>query len=434
MVLNEYEEFREYYDRYHEAMSEPQVGELIESARRDMRRVKAEDKFFFTPRFLPEGLICDQLRRCEKTIEVVNRILSENREGEKTPLSDIIPRRRQYNVPMADMYEKAVELVDPGFPSVMESRIDGCILPDHSLVSYEINANRAGWENSRSFCDIYNRYLSGLLPAGSRTVDFADGWEKIIKHVLRKTGGKKAVYLTEQTGKESVMALRERGIDIDFMRFQDLPALMESGEVSITKDDFCFRGEKVDLVCRFLRTHQVLEVPQLCECVKAGNVRLINQMDAFFGGIKTLLIKLSDADALSPYAKPEEIITIPKSEFLRDTATSDLSERKDRCVLKFGNRGGGKAVFFGIDLQKLEWQELLDNSRKRYPETAMVQDFVEPSLTPVFDSGGISLMNATCDVFVFAPGREEAGGVFSRCSFENLVNFKTGGIKQTVFV
>ena len=434
MVLNEYEEFREYYDLYLEAMSAPGTGALIDSARKDMRKVKAEDKFYFTPRFLPMGLLNDHFRRCENTIAVINKILKENREGENTPLSDIIPRRKQYNVPMSNMYERAVELVDPKFPSIMESRVDGCLREDHSFVSYEINANRAGWENSRAFCDIYNKRLRHLLPGGSRTIDFADGWEKIIKYALGKIGGSKAIYLTEQTGRESVMALRRRGIDIEFMRFSDLPALVKSGEVSMTKDDFCFRGEKVDLICRFLRTHQVLEVPQLCECVKAGNVHLINQMDAFFGGLKTLMIRLSDADVVSPYARPEDIIDIPKSAFLRDVATKQLSDSKDRCVLKFGNRGGGKAVHFGVDMQGREWQELLDNSRRRYPETAMVQDFIEPSLTPVFDRGGISLLNTTCDVFVFTAEKPEAGGVFSRCSYENLVNYKTGGIKQTVFV
>jgi hypothetical protein len=64
----------------------------------------------------------------------------------------------------------------------------------------------------------------------------------------------------------------------------------------------------------------------------------------------------------------------------------------------------------------------------------MVQKYIEPSVSPVYDSGGMSLMNTTCDVFVFTTDKPRSAGVFSRCSHENLVNFKTGGIKQTVFV
>ena len=432
MVYDEYEKHRALYDEYLERLAEAGGDALIYQARKQMRKVKAEDKFFFTPRFLPKSLVAGHIERCENTFKVVNRILKENREGEKTPLSDIIPRRKQYNVPMSNMYERAIELVDPDFPSIFEGRIDGCISGDASIVSYEINANRAGWENSRAFCDIYNRYFGRILPGD--TVDFADGWERIIKYVLRKIEGKKVVYLTEQTGKESVDALKARGIDIDFVRFQELDSLMKSGEVSITKDDFCYRGERVDLICRFLRTHQVLEVEELCDCVKAGNVHLINQMDAFFGGLKTLMIRLADSDWASSYARPEDIINIPESGFLRDVGTKSLVDDKDRYVLKFGNRGGGKAVHFGIDLPKNEWQELLDNSRNRFPETAMIQDFVEPSVSPVFENGGVSLLNTTCDVFVFTTDAPKFGGVFSRCSHENLVNFKTGGIKQTVFV
>ena len=66
-------------------------------------------------------------------------------------------------------------------------------------------------------------------------MDYADGWEKIIKHMLRKINGKKALYLTEQTGKESVDALRARGIDIEFVRFQDLAVFNGSRRASIPK-------------------------------------------------------------------------------------------------------------------------------------------------------------------------------------------------------
>ena len=432
MVYDEYEKHKDLYDEYWGRLMDEKGDLFISRARRDMRVVKDEDKFFFTPRFLPMSLVTGHIERCENTFRVLNQILKENREGEKTPLSDIIPRKRQYNVPMSNMYERAIELVDPRFPSIFEGRIDGCIAGDSSLVSYEINANRAGWENSRAFCDIYNTYFSSLLPG--YTIDYADGWEKIIKYALRKINGKKVVYLTEQTGKESVDALKARGIDIEFLRFQDLESMMKSGEVSITKDDFCYRGEKIDLVCRFLRTHQVLEVEELCECAKAGNVHLINQADAFFGGLKTLMIRLLDPDLLSPYARPEDIINIPVSSFLRDVETNPVVEKKGEYVLKFGNRGGGKAVHFGIDLPGDEWRELLESSRRRFPETAMVQEYVEPSVSPVFDGGGVSLLNTTCDVFVFTTEKPSFGGVFSRCSHDNLVNFKTGGIKQTVFI
>ncbi|MBN2250998.1 MAG: hypothetical protein JW724_02870 [Candidatus Altiarchaeota archaeon] len=432
MVLNEFEEFREYYTAYLDAVSGPGSEEKIARAREEMNELKEGDKFFFTPRFLPMDRVSDHIRRCENTIAVINRILKETREGEKTPLTDIIPKKRQYNIPSSMLYEKAIELVDPKFPSIMESRIDGCVLPDWSLMSYEINANRAGWENSRAFCDIYNRHFSNVLPG--YTIDFADGWERIIKHILGRIGGGKVMYLTEQTGEKSVNALGERGIDIDFVRFQDMEALKVSGDLSITKDDVVYKGERVDLICRFLRTHQVLEVPGLCECVKAGNVHLINQMDAFFGGLKTLMIKLRDPNEISAYADPADLINIPRSYFLRDMEPKQLEVDREKYVLKFGNRGGGKAVYFGTDMRKNEWKDMLDNSVRRYPETAMIQDFIEPSLTPVYEGGGISLQNTTCDVFVFSTDKPSFGGVFSRCSYENLVNFKTGGIKQTVFI
>jgi hypothetical protein len=432
MALNEYEEFRECYDAYLEEFSKPETAGLIARARAEMHAVKAEDKFLFTPRFLPMDMIKDHLSRCENTIAVLNRILAETREGEKTPLSDIIPKKRQYNIPMSNMYERAIELVDPRFPSIMESRIDGCIREDLSLMSYEVNSNRAGWENSRSFCEIYNRYFGSMLPG--QTMDYADGWEKIIKHMLRKINGKKAMYLTEQTGKESVDALRASGIDIDFVRFQDIRSLMKSGELAITKEDVSYRGEKVDLICRFLRTHQVLEVPELCECVKAGNVFLINQMDAFYGGMKTLMVRLQDPEWMGCYAQQEDLINIPASWFLRDMEKKKLLDGKDGYVLKFGNRGGGKAVYFGMENSKKEWNDMLEKYRYRFPETAMIQEYIEPSVSPVFDNGGMALQNTTCDVFVFTTEKPEHGGVFSRCSYENLVNFKTGGIKQTVFI
>lgn len=432
MALDEYEEFRDYYDQYLEEFSKPESGVLLARAREEMRKIKAQDKFIFTPRFLPADLIADHLRRCENTIAVLNRILAETREGEKTPLSDIIPKRRQYNIPVSDMYERASELVDPAFPSIMESRIDGCIREDLSLMSYEVNANRAGWENSRAFCDIYNKYFGRML--AGYTMDYADGWEKIIKYMLAKIGGSKVIYLTEQTGKESVDALRARGIDIDFVRFQDLPSLMKSGELSITRKDVAYRGERVDLICRFLRTHQVLEVPELCECVKAGNVHLINQMDAFYGGMKTLMVRLRDPDWMACYARPEDIVNVPSSWFLRDMEGRGLVEGKDGYVLKFGNRGGGKAVYFGMENSKKEWNDILDRSRHRFPETAMLQEYIEPSVSPIFDRGGMALQNTTCDVFVYTTEKPEYGGVFSRCSNENLVNYKTGGVKQTVFI
>lgn len=430
--MNEYEEFREFYDSYLAEFSKPETEALVTRARAEMHAIKAEDKFFFTPRFLPADILKDHLRRCENTIAVLNRILAETREGETTPLTEIIPKRKQYNIPISNMYERAIELVDPKFPSIMESRIDGCVREDLSLMSYEINANRAGWENSRSFCSIYNKYFGGMLPG--RTIDFADGWEKIIKHMLRKIGGSKVIYLTEQTGKESVYALRERGIDIDYVRFQDLEQLMKSGELSISKSDVTYRGDRVDLICRFLRTHQVLSVPELCECVKAGNVHLINQMDAFYGGMKTLMVRLRDPEWVSCYSKQDDLINIPSSWFLRDVEKKTLADRKDGFVLKFGNRGGGKAVYFGMENSKNEWSGLLERSLYRFPETAMVQEYIEPSVSPVFDNGGMALQNTTCDVFVFTSDKPENGGVFSRCSNENLVNYKTGAIKQTVFI
>ena len=77
---------------------------------------------------------------------------------------------------------------------------------------------------------------------------------------------------------------------------------------------------------------------------------------------------------------------------------------------------------------------MLEKYRYRFPETAMIQEYIEPSVSPDFDTGGMQLQNTTCDVFVFTTEKPSYGGVFSRCSYENLVNFKTGGIKQTVFI
>ncbi|MBN2014852.1 MAG: hypothetical protein JW778_06695 [Candidatus Altiarchaeota archaeon] len=432
MALNEFEEYRDYYEVYGEEITKGENQEKIKKARKEMHRIKGEDKFLFTPRFLSKDLIKDHLEKCENTIGVINRILKETREGEKTPLQEIIPKKRQHNIPHSKLYEKVIELVDPRFPSIMESRIDGCILEDKRIMAYEVNANRAGWENSRSFCDIYNRYFSHLLPG--HTVDFADGWESIIKYVLKKVHGDKTIYLTEQRGKESIAALRDRGIDIDFVRFQNIKNLMKNGDLRITKDDVTYKGERVNLICRFLRTHQVLALPELCECVKNGNVHLINQMDAFYGGLKTLLIKLRDPEIVGSYSSPEDIISIPESALLRDIRTDDLIENKDRYVLKFGNRGGGKAVYFGVDRSGPEWVDLIENSRLKYPETAMIQERVNPSLTPSLEDGSMKLQKTTCDVFVFTTDEPKTGGVFSRWSHSDLVNFKTGGIKETVFV
>jgi hypothetical protein len=432
MVLNEFEEFRDHYIAYSNKISESENQERIRKARKEMHSIKGEDKFLFTPRFLSMGLIEEHIRRCEKTVDIINRMLRETREGEKTPISELIPRKRQYNVTSSRFYEMTVDLVDPRFPSIMESRVDGCIQSNKNVTAYEINANRAGWENSRSFCNIYNKYFNHLLDG--HTIDFADGWESIIKHVLGKLQGDKVLYLTEQRGRESIEALRERGIDIDFIRFQNLKKLMGNGILKITKDDVTYKGDRVDLICRFLRTHQVLGIPALCECVRNGNVHLINQMDAFFGGLKTLLIKLRDPDVISSYASQDDLINVPYSAFLRDLRLEDLVRSKDRYVLKFGNRGGGKAVYFGMDLPAGEWYKLIMKSREEYPETAMVQETVEPSLTPSFENGRVPLQKTTCDVFVFTKERSRFGGLFSRWSYSNLVNFKTGGIKETVFI
>ena len=265
-------------------------------------------------------------------------------------------------------------------------------------------------------------------------MDFADGWESIIRYALKKLNGSKVIYLTEQRGKESINALRERGIDIDFVRYQNIKKLLRSGELEITKDDVVYRGERVDIICRFLRTHQVLEIPELCRCVKNGNVHLINQMDAFFGGLKTLLIKLNNPDEISSYARPDEIIEIPESRFLRDLDKNKITENKDEHVLKFGNCGGGKRVYFGSDFSGVEWKNLLINYRKKYPETAMIQKFVKPSITPHMEGGKVLLHNTSSDFFIFTTDRPAFGGLFSRWSTQNLVNFKTGGVKQTVFI
>ena len=125
----------------------PKPRALIAAAKAEMRAVKAEDKFLFTPRFLPMDILRIICGAARIRYAVLNRILAETREGEKTPLSDIIPEERQYNIPMSNMYERAIELVDPRFPSIMESRIDGCIREDSKPMSYEVNSNRAGWEN-----------------------------------------------------------------------------------------------------------------------------------------------------------------------------------------------------------------------------------------------------------------------------------------------
>lgn len=432
MILNEFEEFKDYYIAYSNQILELENQNRIKKARREMRKIKKGDKFIFTLRFLPMNFIKRHIEKCEKTIEMINRMLKETREGEKTPISELIPRRRQYNITSTKLYERTIDLVDPRFPSIMESRIDGCIQHDKNVTAYEINANRAGWENSRSFCDIYNKYFDHLLQG--YTVDFADGWESIIKYMLRKLKGDKAIYLTEQMGKESIDALRERGIDIDFVRFQNLKKLMKSGDLKITKDDVTYKGDRVDLICRFLRTHQVLEIPDLCQCIKNGNVHLINQMDAFFGGLKTLLVKFRESDVISSYANQDDIIDVPYSAFLRDFEIDDLLKFRNRYVLKFGNRGGGKAVYFGMDFLEGGWYELIKKSKEKYPETAMIQEVVKPSLTPSFENGKISLQKTTCDVFVFTTDKPRFGGVFSRWSYKNLVNFKTGGIKETVFI
>jgi hypothetical protein len=433
MTLNELEDFGDEYREYFDSISEPENQCMIEKARKEMHRIKGEDKFQFTPRFLSMGLVGGHIERCKKTIDVINRILKETREGERTPLSDIIPRRRQYNVPWYDLYERTIDLVDPRFPSIMEGRIDGCIDGNRELISYEINANRAGWENSRSFCSIYDKYFAHLLN-GHKTVDFADGWESIIKHTLGKLNGDKVIYLTEQRGRESIDALRGRGIDIDFVRFQNLKKLMKSGELEITKDDVTYKGDRVDLICRFLRTHQVFEIPELCECVRRGNVHLINQMDAFFGGLKTLLIRFQDPDVMSSYAELEEMIRIPESTFLTALDEREITKKRDGHVLKFGNRGGGKRVYFGSDFSTQGWRELITNSRDTYPETSMIQKFVNPSITPNLEDGRISFYNTSCDIFVFTTNRPMFGGVFSRWSDQKLVNFKTGGIKETIFI
>jgi len=233
--------------------------------------------------------------------------------------------------------------------------------------------------------------------------------------------------------KQSTLQIRGAG-SLFFVRFQNLKKLMKSGDLKITKDDVTYKGDRVDLICRFLRTHQVLEIPMLCECIKNGNVHLINQMDAFFGGLKTLLIKFREPDVISSYASQDDVIYIPYSAFLRDFETEDLLKFKNRYVLKFGNRGGGKRVYFGTDISEGEWYELIKKSRGKYSETAMIQEVVKPSITPSFDNGRVSLQNTTCDVFVFTTDRSRFGGVFSRWSYQNLVNFKTGGIKETVFI
>lgn len=432
MVLNELEEYKEYYLEYGEAIRSPENRRKIKAAREEMHKIKGEDKFVFTPRILSEKKIREHTKRCENTIQLINTILEESREEKTTPLREILPRKRQYNIPHSQLYEKVIELVDPRFPSIMESRIDGSRQLNNDVVAYEVNANRAGWENSRAFCDIYNKYFSRLLPG--YTMDYADGWEHILKYALKKIGGDKVIYLTEQRGKESIAALRERGIDIDFVRYQNMKKLLQRGDLKITEDDVTYRGDRVDIICRFLRTHQVLEYPKLCECAKKGNVLLINQMDAFYGGLKTLLIKLLDPDVVKSYTSPEKIVTLPKSEFLRNMDTKKLFTEKDRYVLKFGNRGGGKAVYFGKDKTDRQWRRKIQRSLKKYPETAMIQEFINPSLTPSLEKRGIPLQKTTCDVFVFTTKKPKFGGVFSRWSYDNLVNFKTGGIKQTVYI
>jgi len=432
MVLDEFEKYKDYYLAYAEKINTPENRRKIRKARDEMHAIKGEDKFLFTPRFLSMDLVGDHIKKCENTIAVINTILRESREEEKTPLRDILPRKRQYNIPHSKLYEKVIELVDPRFPSIMESRIDGSIQEDGDVAAYEVNANRAGWENSRAFCDIYNRYFGSLLPG--YTIDLADGWEDIIKYVLRKIHGKKVIYLTDQRGKESVAALRERGIDINFVRYQNMKRLISKGELSITKDDVTYKGDRVDLICRFLRTHQVLEYPALCDCARNGNIHLINQMDAFYGGLKTLLIKLQDPKIVESYTT-KDIVTIPNSAFLRDMSLEELLAEKDRFVLKFGNRGGGKAVYFGRDKPDREWKRLMVNSLKKYPETAMIQEFTSASLTPSLEKKkSVPPQKTTCDVFVFTKSKPKFGGIFSRWSYDNLVNFKTGGIKQTVFV
>ncbi len=431
-LFNELFEFREHYDRYSAMIREPENQEKIKFAKADMRRIKKLDKFIFTPRYLPMSMIRGHIRKCEKTIGILNRILKETREGERTPLSEVIPKRVQYNIPSTRFYEIATELVDPKFPSIMESRIDGSLQPDKTARIYEVNANRAGWENSRSFCSIYQKYFGDLT--NGWTVDFADGWESTIRHVLKRINGDKVLYITEQRGREAINSLRNRGLDIDYIQYQEIRGLIKRGELEITKDDVVYKGERVDLICRYLRTHQILRMKKLCECIKHGNIHLINQMDAFFGGLKTLLIKLRDEDELSPYAKPEDIVQIPYSRFLRGKRISTLVKNKDNTVLKFGNRGGGKRIYFGEEYRKNSWEKMLRESREQYPETAMIQERTMPSLTPRLDDGKISFQNTTCDVFVFTRKKPEFGGVFSRWSYKNLVNYKTGGIKQTVFV
>jgi hypothetical protein len=158
-------------------------------------------------------------------------------------------------------------------------------------------------------------------------------------------------------------------------------------------------------------------------------------MDAFYGGLKTLLIKLGDPDIVETYTSPEKIVTIPKSAFLRDMDPRTLTDEKDKYVLKFGNRGGGKAVFFGRDKTRRQWSAKIRNSLNKYPETAMLQEFINPSVTPSFEKKkNTPPQKTTCDVFIFTKKEPKFGGVFSRWSYDNLVNFKTGGIKQTVFV
>lgn len=430
--FNEFLEFNDHYEKYSTLIREPENQKKIRVARVEMQHIKKADKFIFTPRYLPMRMIKGHIKRCEKTIGILNKILKETRDGEKTPLSEVIPKRRQYNIPSTRFYDIATELVDPKFPSIMESRIDGCLQPDKTAKIYEVNANRAGWENSRSFCSIYQKYFGDL--AGGWTADFADGWEDTIRYVLKRINGSKTLYITEQKGREAVNSLRERGLDIDYVQYQEIRKLTKAGDLEITKDGVVYMGERVDLICRYLRTHQILRMKKLCECIKHGNVHLINQMDAFFGGLKTLLIKLRNEDELSPYARPEDIVQVPYSRLLRGARMDTLIKRKDDTVLKFGNRGGGKRIYFGVEHRKNSWKRILTESRDGYPETAMIQKRVMPSLTPRLENGNLLLQNTTCDVFVFTGKKPKFGGVFSRWSYNNLVNYKTGGIKQTVFI
>lgn len=310
--------------------------------------------------------------------------------------------------------------------------------PDGIFISYAAK---------KAYMEILRKY--DLL--GGEVEPFPNDREEVLHAILapyRKNGG------TKERPTIAIVAPKGRAGDNEyflmasFLNQKGYDAFhAEPSELDLLSDhSLSYRENRIDIVRRAAEIRYFRDVPggeMLFDAYRNRSAVFVNSFHDRLLGIKSLFAILHDPKYQSLFSEKERKAindSIPKTYIVskkdQNENMREVSEEKERFVLKPSGLSEGEQVYFGRDMKQKEWEMMLKSDASNgYIAQEIVHGYGRPVVD--FSDKGPHIVRHYSDlsIHVMIDERDEMkfGNILNRVSPDPIINISRGGGLSPVF-